>query len=95
MRKLIDRRTQIRDAMLAQGLTPPAMGSSPGFKDLAWHRPVYVGDTISFASTLVAKRKSLSRPGWGLIFSRNTGTNQKGELAYEFVGSVFMQTGKP
>ncbi|MBV9566570.1 MAG: MaoC family dehydratase N-terminal domain-containing protein, partial [Hyphomicrobiales bacterium] len=30
MRKLIDRRTALRDAMLAQGLPPPAMGSSPG-----------------------------------------------------------------
>jgi acyl dehydratase len=91
MRKLIDRRTALRQAMIAKGLTPPAMGSSPGFKDLVWHRPVYAGDTISFASTLVSKRPSASRPRWGLIFSRNSGTNQKGELVYSFVGSVFME----
>jgi acyl dehydratase len=91
MRKLIDRRIALRDAMLAQGLTPPAMGSSPGFTDLVWHRPVYAGDTISFASTLVSKRPSASRPRWGLIFSRNTGSNQKGELVYSFVGSVFIE----
>ncbi|MFI5012982.1 MAG: MaoC family dehydratase [Hyphomicrobiales bacterium] len=91
MRKLIDRRNLMRDAMLAKGLTPPAMGPSPGFKDLVWHKPVYVGDTITFASTLVSKRASLSRPGWGLIFSRNTGTNQKGELVYSFIGSVFIE----
>ena len=68
------------------------MGSSPGFKDLVWHRPVYAGDEISFASTLVAKRASASRPGWGLIFSRNTGVNQKGELVFSVIGSVFMET---
>jgi acyl dehydratase len=91
MRRLIDRRNVMRDAAIAKGLTPPAMGPSPGFKDLVWHKPVHVGDTISFATTLVSKRASVSRPGWGLIFSRNTGTNQKGELVYSFIGSVFIE----
>ena len=95
MRKLIDRKSRIREALLAQGLTPPAMGPSPGFKDLVWHRPVYAGDTITFATSLVSKRESASRPGWGLTFSRNTGTNQKGELVYSFVGSVFVETRGP
>jgi acyl dehydratase len=92
MRKLIDRRNLIRETLVAKGITPPGMGSSPGFKELVWHRPVYAGDEISFASTLVAKRASSSRPGWGLIFSRNTGVNQKGELVFSVVGSVFMET---
>jgi acyl dehydratase len=92
MRKLIDRRDGLRDALLAKGLKPPAMGSSPGFRELVWHRPVYVGDEVTFASTLVSKRASVTRPGWGLIFSRNTGTNQKGELVYSVIGSVFIET---
>jgi acyl dehydratase len=92
MRKLIDRRAGLREALVAKGLKPPAMGSSPGFKDLGWHRPVYAGDEIAFASTLVAKRRSVSRPGWGLIFSRNTGTNRKGELVFSVTGSVFIET---
>jgi acyl dehydratase len=95
MRKLIDRRALMREAVIAKGLTPPVMGSSPGFKDLVWHRPVYAGDTVSYASTLVSKRATASRPGWGLIFSRNTGTNQKGELVFSVVGSVFMETRSP
>jgi len=95
MRKLIDRRNAAREALLARGLTPPTMGSSPGFRELVWHKPVYVDDTISFASTLVSKRASASRPGWGLIFARNTGTNQKGELVYSFIGSVFMDVKGP
>lgn len=92
MRKLIDRRNLLREALVAKGVRPPGMGSSPGFKDLVWHRPAYAGDEISFASTLVAKRASASRPGWGLIFSRNTGVNQKGELVFSVIGSVFMET---
>jgi len=92
MRKLIDRREAQREALGAKGLRPPAMGPSPGFKELVWAKPVYVGDEIRYASALVAKRESASRPGWGLIFSRNTGTNQKGELVFSVVGSVFLET---
>jgi acyl dehydratase len=91
MRKLIDRRLAIRERLKAQGQKLPGLGSSPGFKNLVWHKPVYAGDTVDFATTLVSKRVSASRPGWGLIFSRNTGTNQKGELVYEFTGSVFVE----
>jgi acyl dehydratase len=91
MRKLIDRRQAIRERLKAQGEKLPGMGSSPGFKNLVWHKPVYAGDTVDFATTLVSKRESASRPGWGIIFSRNTGTNQKGELVYEFTGSVFIE----
>jgi acyl dehydratase len=50
---------------------------------------------VSFASTLVSKRPSASRPRWGLIFSRNMGTNQKGELVYSFIGSVFIERRPP
>jgi acyl dehydratase len=92
MRKLIDRRNVVREGLAAKGVKLPGMGSSPGFKELVWHKPVYAGDEISFASTLVAKRATASRPGWGLIFSRNTGVNQKGELVFSVVGSVFMET---
>jgi acyl dehydratase len=91
MRRLIDRRLATRERLKAQGQKLPGLGSSPGFRNLLWHKPVYAGDTVDFATTLVSKRVSASRPGWGLIFSRNTGTNQKGELVYEFTGSVFVE----
>ena len=32
-----------------------------------------------------------SRPGWGMVFARNTGTNQKGELVMSFIGSGFVE----
>ena len=69
MRKLIDRRNVMRDAAIAKGLTPPAMGPSPGFKDLVWHKPVYVGDTISFAThpRLEARQRLAARLGPDLL----------------------------
>jgi acyl dehydratase len=67
------------------------LGPSPGFRDLKWLKPVYVGDTIAYASEVVEKRVTKSRPGWGIIFARNTGTNQKGELVMSFIGSGFVE----
>jgi len=49
------------------------------------------GDTIGFASEVAEKRVTLNRPGWGIIFARNTGTNQKGELVMSFIGSGFVE----
>ncbi len=66
-------------------------GPSPGFRDLKWTKPVYVGDTITYATEAIEKRETKSKPGWGLMFSQNTGTNQNGDLVYSFIGSAFIQ----
>ena len=48
------------------------------------------GDTISFASEIESLRPSASRPQWGILQARNTGTNQRGELVYSFLASAFV-----
>lgn len=75
----------------ARGEIIARLGPSPGFRELKWLKPVYVGDTITYASEVVEKRVTKSRPGWGLVFARNTGTNQKGELVMSFIGSGFVE----
>jgi acyl dehydratase len=55
---------------------------------MLWRRPVLLGDRIAFSTEVIAKRET-SRPGVGLITSRNRGVNQRGELVIEFVASVF------
>jgi acyl dehydratase len=62
--------------------------ASPGFRDMVWRRPVLVGDTIAFSTQVVAKRET-SKPGLGLIASRNLGVNQRGETALDFYASAF------
>ncbi len=91
MKLMVDFRRRAREATLARGERPGELGPSPGFKDLRWLKPVYAGDTISFASTFVEKRPSASRPGWGLAFHRNTGDNQHGERVFEFTGAAFWE----
>jgi len=62
--------------------------ASPGFSDMVWRKPVLVGDTIAFSTQIVAKRTT-SKPGVGLVQNRNLGVNQRGEVAIEFVSTVF------
>lgn len=91
MRLMVAHRTVARQRALDQGRRPAHLGLSPGFKDLKWLKPVYAGDTITYRSTLVDKRISASRPGWGLVFHRNTGDNQHGTPVFEFTGAVFWE----
>jgi acyl dehydratase len=88
MKQFVDTRTKFENERGPSSEPAPRPGPSPGFAKLRWHRPVYAGDTISFASELADKRMT-SRPGWGLIFSHNTGINRDGVLVYEFTGSAF------
>lgn len=91
MRAIVDYKRREREAERARGEPVAETGVSPGFRDLQWLKPVYAGDTITYASETIETRPLKSRPGWGLAVSRNTGTNQDGELVFSFVGSVFVQ----
>ncbi len=48
------------------------------------------GDTISFASEIETMRTSSSRPEWGILQARNTGTNQRGELVFSVLATAFV-----
>lgn len=91
MKLMIDYRRRLMAHAAATHERVARIGPSPGFKDLKWLRPVYAGDTVTFRSEIVGKRPSESRPDWGLVFNRNTGTNQHGEPVYEFTGSAFWE----
>ena len=91
MRLLVERKDRVVAELKARGEEVAVWGPSPGFRDLKWLKPVYVGDTITYASQPIEKRETKSRPGWGLLFSLNTGTNQHGERVYSFIGSAFIE----
>jgi acyl dehydratase len=74
----------------ARGETVAVWGPSPGFRELRWIRPVLAGDTIAFVSEVVSKRTSDSRPGWGILQGRNTGTNQRGEEVFSILTTAFV-----
>jgi acyl dehydratase len=76
--------------MTTRGEQVAIWGPSPGFRELRWLEPVLAGDIISYASEVEMLRLSEKRPEWGIAQARNTGTNQRGELAFSFLATAFV-----
>ena len=88
MRSLVDAKKRSADAALARGEKAIESGPSPGFVNLRWLKPVYAGDSVTFDTVALEKRVT-SRPGWGLVRSRNSGVNQHGVRVFEFESTAF------
>lgn len=69
----------------------PVFGPSPGFENLKWLKPVYVGDTITYTRTTLGHRAMASRPGWHLMSTQCGGFNQHGDTVLEFDSAVLFQ----
>jgi acyl dehydratase len=89
MGMMVRYRQRLATERLAQGRPLPEFGPSPGFRELRWLKPVYVGDTITYASTVIDKRASQSRPEWGVLSIRTTGHNQAGDLVVSVINTAF------
>lgn len=91
MRLMVDYRRRAAEAARSRGEPVAATGPAPGFRDLKWLKPVYVDDTISYMSEVTHARVSASRPGWGLLTTRGSGVNQRGEIVISFESTVFVE----
>jgi acyl dehydratase len=89
-----DGQRRVREA-IARGEEVATWGPSPGFRDLRWLKPVLAGDTVTFLSALESKRLSDSRPGWGILQSRSSGVNQRGEEVYSITATGFVPLRNP
>jgi acyl dehydratase len=94
MRLLIECRRREDEDRRARGVPIAALGVSPGFRDLQWLKPVYVGDTVAYSTEVIEMRPLASRPGWGVVSWRNTGVNQRGEPVISFISSAFVEREK-
>ena len=79
----------------AEGRRLPRYGPSPGFRNLAWFKPVYVGDTVSYRARLTEKIDLQSRPERGLLASLVHGRNQKGEVVFSVVSQILAERRQP
>jgi acyl dehydratase len=97
MRLMVEYRRRAVEAASARGEPIAAVGPALGFRELKWLKPVYVDDTIDYASEVIETRVSNSRPGFGLMTIRSTGVNQKGEMVISFLSTTFVERrpGKP
>jgi hypothetical protein len=58
--------------------------------DAPWNPPLHPrGDRVA------GKIDLASRPGWGIVVSRNEGVNQNGETVLSFLGEVFVERRAP
>ena len=94
MRLMVEHNKREDAAQRARGEAVAALGPSPGFRELKWLKPVYVGDTITYATEIVETRASNSRPGWGLMSFKNTGVNQNHEPVISFISVAFVERRK-
>jgi acyl dehydratase len=91
MRLMVDHRRSTIEAARARGESVAGIGPALGFRELKWLKPVYVGDTIDYASEVTETRASDSRPGFGLMTIRSTGINQNGEAVISFFSTTFVE----
>ena len=59
---------------------------SPGIDALRWHLPVFPGDTLSLHMDVLAARPMASKPRVGLVQSRWTLRNQRGQTVLTMEG---------
>lgn len=72
-----------------------AGGAFLGVEALSFHQPVYVDDTLTARSRVVAIRESESRPGLGIVTWHSEGFNQRRDRVIDFKRSnlVFRRGG--
>jgi acyl dehydratase len=88
-------RRKIEAAIEASGGRLAVYGPSPGFKDVRWLKPVYVGDTISFRTRTSEKIDLKSRPDRGLMRFHTQGRNQHGETVFAITGQILVERRQP
>lgn len=91
MRLYVQHELALTQEIAARGERPGRMGPSPGFRNLRWLKPVYAGDTVTYAMQATGREDWPKRPKWGLLLSENEGRNQKGELVFSFDGRVLIE----
>lgn len=65
-----------------------------GWKNVAFHVPVFGGDTIFSETEILGKRRSTSRPDQGIVSVRTTGRNQRNEAVLTFERAFLFETGE-
>jgi acyl dehydratase len=95
IRGIVTTRAEANAAALARGERLATYGPSPGFRDLKWPKPVYVGDTVSYRSRLIERIDLKSRPSRGLLASAVQGRNQKGEIVFSVVSQILADRRQP
>jgi acyl dehydratase len=94
IRGIITTRQQASAAARAQGVQLATYGPSPGFRNVRWLKPVFVGDTIEYRTRLADKVDLKSRPERGLLVAEAQGRNQHGEVVFAITTQMLAERRK-
>jgi acyl dehydratase len=61
-------------------LTQGTIVGNLGFSDIAFPKPLFLGDTMYAQTVVTDKRESKSRPGEGIVTFAHTARNQDGDI---------------
>lgn len=81
-RLMLEDMRRAADALVAAGDEPGEPGPAPGCERIGFERPVHVGEEVRYRRTILDKRLSRSRPGWGLVISLVEGIGEHDEVVY-------------
>jgi acyl dehydratase len=95
IRELITYRKFARTKPPEPGERQPVYGPSPGFRDLRWPKPVFVGDTIQFRGRISQKIDMKSRPNRGILVSEVQGRNQHGDIVFALLSQILVDRREP
>ena len=79
----------------AQGVQLAAYGPSPGFRNLSWPKPTYVGDTLEYRGRVAQKIDLKSRPDRGIVATDIQARNQKGEIVFMVTSQILVERREP
>ena len=91
----ITSRLRGNDQARAQGALIAAYGPSPGFRNLAWYKPTFVGDTLEYRGRLAKKIDLKSRPDRGIVVTDIQARNQKGEIVFAVTTQILAERREP
>lgn len=94
IRGVITTRQQASAAARAEDVELATYGPSPGFRDLRWPKPVFVGDSIEYRTRVADKVDLKSRPDRGLLVSEAQGRNQHGEVVFAITTQMLAERRK-
>ena len=79
----------------AHGVRLAVYGPSPGFRDLSWFKPTYVGDTLEYRGRLARKIDLKSRPERGIVATDIQARNQEGEIVFAVTSQILVERREP
>jgi acyl dehydratase len=73
----------------------PRLGPAAGFKQLRWHRPIAVGEVISFRGWAERKLIIPSQKNWGLLVVGAEGFDSHGNTVVSFYPQMLLERAHP